>query len=166
MVDIGAGNRPLHRRLPGDGEAGGRVCGSNRRRSGGFRKTWQPIWQTRACSGCWCPDRSGALELDFIEYLRIVDIFARADGSVAWCVNQNNVFATDSVRMPNGDRAGDLGRSPGGYKQRPTDAAKLRGRNRRRLPGHRPLELQQRYTPRQLGRGANPLGPGSGRDTG
>ena len=46
------------------------------------------------------PRSLGGAELDFIEYLRIVEIFARADGSVAWCVNQNNVFATDSVRMP------------------------------------------------------------------
>ena len=45
------------------------------------------------------PRSLGGAELDFIEYLRIVEIFARADGSVAWCVNQNNVFATDSVRM-------------------------------------------------------------------
>ncbi len=46
------------------------------------------------------PRSLGGAELDFIEYLRIVEIFGRADGSVAWCVNQNNVFATDSVRMP------------------------------------------------------------------
>ena len=46
------------------------------------------------------PRSLGGAELGFIEYLRIVEIFARADGSVAWCVNQNNVFATDAVRMP------------------------------------------------------------------
>ena len=42
---------------------------------------------------------SGA-ELDFPDFLRIVQIFGEADGSVGWCINQNNVFATNSVRMP------------------------------------------------------------------
>ena len=46
------------------------------------------------------PRSLGGHELDFLDYLAIVDVFARADGSTAWCVNQNNVFATDSVRMP------------------------------------------------------------------
>ena len=45
------------------------------------------------------PRSLGGHELDFLDYLGIVDVFARADGSTAWCVNQNNVFATDSVRM-------------------------------------------------------------------
>ena len=46
------------------------------------------------------PRSLGGEELDFLDYLGIVDVFARADGSTAWCVNQNNVFATDAVRMP------------------------------------------------------------------
>ncbi len=46
------------------------------------------------------PRSFGGAEMDFVEYLRVVETFARADGSVAWCVNQNNVFATDAVRMP------------------------------------------------------------------
>ena len=46
------------------------------------------------------PRALGGVELDFPGYLRIVETFARADGSTAWCVNQNNVFATDAVRMP------------------------------------------------------------------
>ena len=46
------------------------------------------------------PRSLGGAELDYADYLRIVDVFARADGSTAWCVNQNNVFATDAVRMP------------------------------------------------------------------
>ena len=46
------------------------------------------------------PRSLGGAEMDFPEYLRVVETFARADGSVAWCVNQNNVFATDAVRMP------------------------------------------------------------------
>ncbi len=46
------------------------------------------------------PRSLGGTEMDFVEYLRVVETFAKADGSVAWCVNQNNVFATDAVRMP------------------------------------------------------------------
>ena len=46
------------------------------------------------------PRSLGGSEMDFVEYLRVVETIARADGSVAWCVNQNNVFATDAVRMP------------------------------------------------------------------
>ena len=48
------------------------------------------------------PRSVGGAEMDFPEYLRVVETFALADGSVAWCVNQNNVFATDAVRMPAG----------------------------------------------------------------
>ena len=57
------------------------------------------------------PRSLGGVELGFTDYLRVVEIFARADGSVAWCVNQNNVFATDSVRMPVETAMGNLGRS-------------------------------------------------------
>ena len=46
------------------------------------------------------PRSLGGAELDFLDYLRIVQIFGEADGSVGWCINQNNVFATNSVRMP------------------------------------------------------------------
>ena len=49
------------------------------------------------------PRSIGGVEMDFMAYLRIVEVFARADGSTAWCVNQNNVFATDAVRMPSSD---------------------------------------------------------------
>ena len=46
------------------------------------------------------PRSLGGAEMDFMAYLGVVEVFARADGSTAWCVNQNNVFATDAVRMP------------------------------------------------------------------
>ena len=46
------------------------------------------------------PRSLGGAEMDFMTYLGIVEVFARADGSTAWCVNQNNVFATDAARMP------------------------------------------------------------------
>ena len=41
----------------------------------------------------------GGAELDHPDFLRIVEIFAEVDSSTAWCVNQNNVFATNSSRM-------------------------------------------------------------------
>ena len=46
------------------------------------------------------PRSLGGAELEHPDFLKIVEVFAEADGSTAWCVNQNNVFATNSVRMP------------------------------------------------------------------
>ena len=46
------------------------------------------------------PRSLGGAELGFLDFLRIVQVFGEVDGSVAWCINQNNVFATNSVRMP------------------------------------------------------------------
>ena len=46
------------------------------------------------------PGSLGGSELEFPDYLKVVDVFARANGSTAWCLNQNNVFATNSSRMP------------------------------------------------------------------
>ena len=45
------------------------------------------------------PKSLGGAELDHPDFLRIVTTFAEVDASVAWCVNQNNIFATDSARM-------------------------------------------------------------------
>ena len=39
-------------------------------------------------------------ELPHPDFLRILEIFAGVDASVAWCLNQNNVFATSAARMP------------------------------------------------------------------
>ena len=39
-------------------------------------------------------------EMDWLEYLRIIELFAQVDASTAWCLNQNNVFATFSAVMP------------------------------------------------------------------
>lgn len=44
-------------------------------------------------------------QLDHPDFLRIVRIFAEADGSVGWSINQNNVFATNSTRMNDRARA-------------------------------------------------------------
>ena len=46
------------------------------------------------------PKSLGGGEVPHPELLEIVRIFARVDASTAWCVNQNNITATDSVRMP------------------------------------------------------------------
>ena len=46
------------------------------------------------------PRSLGGAELDHPGFLQIVEIFAEVDASSAWCVNQNNVFATNSTRMP------------------------------------------------------------------
>lgn len=45
------------------------------------------------------PRNLGGAQLDHPDFLRIVQIFAEADGSVGWSMNQNNVFATNSTRM-------------------------------------------------------------------
>ena len=46
------------------------------------------------------PRSLGGGEIDWIEYLSIVQTFAEADGSTGWCINQNNVYATVSASMP------------------------------------------------------------------
>ena len=45
------------------------------------------------------PRSLGGAELEHPDFRRIVRIFAEADASVGWCVNQNNVFSTNSVRV-------------------------------------------------------------------
>lgn len=51
------------------------------------------------------PRALGGAQLDHPAFLRIVRIFAEADGSVGWSINQNNVFATNSTRMNDRTRA-------------------------------------------------------------
>lgn len=46
------------------------------------------------------PKSLGGVEIGHPAFVEIVRIFAEADASTAWCVNQNNIFATDSARMP------------------------------------------------------------------
>ena len=45
------------------------------------------------------PRSLGGAELEHPDFRRIVRIFAEADASVGWCINQNNVFSTNSVRV-------------------------------------------------------------------
>ena len=46
------------------------------------------------------PKPLGGLELDHSMFLDILEIIAEADTSVAWLLNQNNVWSTASTRMP------------------------------------------------------------------
>ena len=45
------------------------------------------------------PSSSGGAELDHPDFLKILEIFADVDGSTSWCLNQNNVHATNILRM-------------------------------------------------------------------
>ena len=45
------------------------------------------------------PQELGGAQLAHPDFLRILEMFAAADASVAWCLNQNNVFSTRSTRM-------------------------------------------------------------------
>ena len=46
------------------------------------------------------PREMGGAQLAHPDFLRILEMFAAADASVAWCLNQNNVFSTRSTRIP------------------------------------------------------------------
>ena len=46
------------------------------------------------------PRSLGGAEMEHPDFLKIVRVFAEVDASVAWCVNQNNVFSTNAVRVP------------------------------------------------------------------
>jgi alkylation response protein AidB-like acyl-CoA dehydrogenase len=46
------------------------------------------------------PKSLGGAQLGHADFLKIVEIFADADGSTGWCINQNNVHATNGLRMP------------------------------------------------------------------
>ncbi len=46
------------------------------------------------------PRSLGGAELAHPDFRKIVRIFAEADASAGWCVNQNNVFSTNSARVP------------------------------------------------------------------
>ena len=46
------------------------------------------------------PRSLGGAEMEHPDFLKVVRVFAEADASVAWCINQNNVFSTNAVRVP------------------------------------------------------------------
>ncbi len=45
------------------------------------------------------PKSLGGSELNHPDFLKIVRLYAEADASVGWCINQNNVFSTNAVRV-------------------------------------------------------------------
>ena len=45
------------------------------------------------------PRSLGGAQLEHPDFLRILEIFADVDGSTGWCINQNNVHSTNSLRM-------------------------------------------------------------------
>ena len=46
------------------------------------------------------PRSVGGLEIDYLDYLAIVQAVAAVDGSTAWCFNQNNILGTMASLMP------------------------------------------------------------------
>jgi len=67
------------------------------------RQIPQPIIDSMASQGLFrllVPESVGGVEADFLEYLAIVQAIAKADGSTAWCFNQNNVLGTMASLMP------------------------------------------------------------------
>ena len=46
------------------------------------------------------PQSVGGCEIDFPEYLAMAQAVAEADGSAAWCFNQNNILGTMASLMP------------------------------------------------------------------
>lgn len=46
------------------------------------------------------PRSLGGEEMDWYEYHDVIRAIAHADGSVGWCINQGNVFATNAAREP------------------------------------------------------------------
>ncbi len=46
------------------------------------------------------PRSVGGLEIDYLDYLAITQAVATADGSTAWCFNQNNILGTMASLMP------------------------------------------------------------------
>ncbi|MEJ2133115.1 MAG: acyl-CoA dehydrogenase family protein, partial [Gammaproteobacteria bacterium] len=46
------------------------------------------------------PKRYGGVEMAFPEFIGVVQTLARADGSVAWCVNQGCIWATNAAFLP------------------------------------------------------------------
>jgi len=46
------------------------------------------------------PKTYGGEEINYLEYLSIVQAIAKADGSMGWCFNQNNILATNAAIMP------------------------------------------------------------------
>lgn len=62
-----------------------------------------PLFQEMADKGLFrllLPKSLGGAELNFLDFLKLIQYFGQADSSTAWCLNQNNILATNAVRMP------------------------------------------------------------------
>ena len=46
------------------------------------------------------PKSVGGLEISYPDFLKIIFVIAKSDGSVGWCLNQNNVLGTLAAFMP------------------------------------------------------------------
>jgi alkylation response protein AidB-like acyl-CoA dehydrogenase len=57
------------------------------------------------------PRMLGGPQMEFPAYVHLVQAFAEADGSVAWCINQASVLATLSLQLP-GEVAREIWQSP------------------------------------------------------
>ena len=82
------------------------------------------------------PRSLGGGEIDYLEHLSIVQTFAEVDGSTAWCINQNNVFATVSAKMPE-PLAREIWKAPRAVVANgpPTNASAVPGSGGYRLTG-------------------------------
>ena len=88
------------------------------------------------------------------DFLKVVRVFAEADASVAWCINQNNVFSTNAVRVPE-ETATEIWTV---QRNVVTNGPPVAGSRADVVEGgyhlSGTLELQQRDSPRDMGRGA------------
>ena len=98
------------------------------------------------------PRELGGAELAHPDFLRILELFAAADASVSWCLNQNNVFSTRSTRMPRAT-AQEIWHERRAVVTNGPPARRVEiGSGAGRLPAQRALELQQRQRPCHLDR--------------
>lgn len=67
------------------------------------RELPRPLFEALADAGLFLlavPKAIGGIEIDFPDYVRVIEEIGRADASTAWCVNQGAIFASYSARMP------------------------------------------------------------------
>ena len=67
------------------------------------------------------PRSLGGYEMEYPDYLNVVQAFAEADGSTGWCVNQNSVLPLQSVKLPEVYGPRNLERRAGRAGQWPAD---------------------------------------------
>jgi len=100
------------------------------------------------------PRSLGGAELGYLDFLRILQVFAEVDGSTAWCINQNNVFATASVIMPEQTAREIWGDGRAVVANGPPGSVGQSHSRRWRLSAQRTLEFQHWHRPCHLACGA------------